>query len=190
MGSWIDLVGSFIVGAFIILIVANINMVIASSSSQILFSNIVQADISNTLDIVEHDFYKVGYRVSGEKISKAQKKEVKFALDIDDNGSDESLHYYLGEKSELSSTVNPSDRLLYRVLNDETPKSISRVSDFILTYHDSSGTKLSYSSLQNSSTRKKIKSITIYVKVESAEHVDSLYQGAEWKRKISPKNLN
>jgi len=190
MSSWIDLVGSFIVSAFIILIVANINMVIASSASVILFSNIAQADISNTIDIIEHDFYKVGYRVSGEKISKAKKKEVTFALDIDDNGSEESLHYYLGEKSELSTTKNPSDRLLYRVLSNKTPEAISRDTDFKLTYYDSTGSKLSYTSLENSSARDKIKSITIYVKVESAEFVDSLYQGAEWKRKISPKNLN
>jgi len=189
MSSWLDIVGSFIVGTFIVLIVANINMIIASSSSEILFSNIAQANISSSLDIVEQDIYKAGYRATEEKISLAKKTEIKFALDIDDNGTNESLYYYLGDKSELEATDNPNDRFLYRVVNSETPKIMSTVTDFELTYYDSTGSSLSYSSLESSSVRKRVRSIEIYLKVESAEVVDSVYQGAEWQRTISPKNL-
>jgi len=189
MSSWLDIVGSFIVGAFIVLIVANINMVIASSSSEIMFSNIAQYELSNSLSTMEQDFDKIGYQVTGEKISLAKKHKIKFYGDIEDKGSSETVYYYMGSKSELANTQNPNDRPLYRSINNQNPLNIGRVSDFVLSYYDSTGKKLSYSSLQSSSVRKTIRSVQIYIKVESPELVDSVYQGAEWQRKISPKNL-
>ncbi len=189
MGSWLDVVGSIIIGGFIILIVANLNLAITTSSSEILFSNIAQYELSSVLNIAEQDFSKIGYKASGDKISLAKKNEIKFSADIDDNGSVETVHYYWGEKSELTSTQNPNDRPLYRSIDNETGKTIGRITDFTLSYYDSSSKKLSYSSLENASTRRKIKSIKIYLKVESPEIVDSLYHGAEWRRKLSPKNL-
>lgn len=189
MSSWLDIVGSFIVGAFIVLIVSNINLVIASSSSEILFSNIEQYKLSNSLNTMEQDFDKIGYQVTGEKISLAEKRKIKFKADIDDDGSAESLYYYRGTKSEMSSTQNPNDRPLYRSIGGQNPLNIGSITDFVVSYYDSTGQKLSYSSLQNSSVRERIRSVQIYIKVESPELVDSVYQGAEWQRKISPKNL-
>ncbi len=189
MSYWLDIVGSFIIGGFIFLILANINLIISSSSSELSYATIVQSDLSNILDIVEYDFYKMGYRISDNKITLAEKKKIKFALDIDDDGSSDSLYYYLGTTSELSITKNPDDKLVYRVVNSNSPEIIGRVRHFHLYYYDSTGNRISFSSLQNESSRRKIRSIDVKLVIESVESVDSVYIGAELRRKISPKNL-
>ncbi len=189
MSYWLDIVGSFIIGAFIFLIVANINLIITSSSSELSYITIVQSDLSNILDVVEYDFYKMGYRISDKKITLAEKKKIKFALDIDDDGSPDSLYYYLGTTSELSMTNNPSDKLVYRVVNDGSPEEIGRVRHFHLYYYDSTGNRISYLSLLNESSRRKVRSIDVKLVTESGESVDSVYLGAELRRKISPRNL-
>ncbi len=189
MATWLDVVGSFVIGGIIILILVNLNLFINSSSQENLYTNIVQESLSTTSEIIEHDFYRMGSMVPGSKIALADSNAIKFYGDVGDTGSVDTLYYFAGSTSQLSSTQNPDDRIMYRVLNGETPRPTTTLNDFKLCYYDSAGNQLNYASLVSAAERDKIKSISLYIKVESPQPVDGIYQGAEWQRKIFPKNL-
>jgi lipopolysaccharide export LptBFGC system permease protein LptF len=190
MSYLLDIVGSFIIAGIVIMILLAININNSASSSVILFTTIEQQKLTDVTDLIEYDFYKLGYCISGEKISVADSNEIKFYTDIDNNNLTDSIHYYLGETSDLTYTSNPNDKPLHRNRNDQDSLSTNfPVVDFNLSYFDSIGNTLDYASLTNSAGRELIKSIKIKITVESDELYDEHYRTSEWKKKISPKNL-
>ena len=188
MGYLLDIVGSIIIAGMVVMILLAVNINNAASSSAILFTTIEQKNIIDISELIEYDFYKLGYRISDEKISVADSNEIKFYTDIDNNEFADSIHYYLGETTDLSGTTNPNYKPLYRNRNDSLVTEFPVV-DFNLSYFDSIGNALDYASLTSSAGRELIKSIKIKIKVESDEMYDDHYRASEWKKKISPKNL-
>jgi hypothetical protein len=197
MAYLLDIMGSTIIAGMVISILLAVNISNTSSSSVIMFSTIEQQKITDVAELVQYDFFKIGYRVSGEKISIADSNEIKFYSDIADSSTIDSVHYYIGNTSDLYYTTNPNDKPLYRqrdgVLHTTgTPIHLLNeipVVDFHLSYYDSIGNMLDYSALTNSVTRELIKSIKVEIKVESDEMYAEEYRASEWKKKISPKNL-
>ncbi len=149
MAYWLDLIGSYIIAGTIILMIGRLNVYILNSSNENLQSNREQLNLSTSADIIDYDFYKIGYRITGDKIVIADSDKIKFYADIDNNGTGDTLYYYAGDLSELSSTKNPNDKLLYRILNNEIALSATAVTDFKLTYFDSLIAQIFYSFLVN-----------------------------------------
>ncbi len=189
MSYLLDVLGSYIVGALVILMIVGLNTNISKGSNEIVFSNIAQSNLSSIADVINHDFNKIGYRISSDAIAVADSNHLKFYADLDDNGNEDTLYYYGGLTSELSATPNSNDFLLYRILNNASPKSSMAVTKFQLTYYDSLGNQLSNSSLTVQTGRNSIRSIQVYIKQESTSPIDGVYQGAEWKKTITPRNL-
>jgi len=190
MGYLLDIVGSFIIAGMVIMILLAVNINNNASSSVILFTTIEQQKVTDVSELIEYDFYKIGYRIQDEKIAIADSNEIKFYTDIYNDNLVDSVHYYLGETFDLTVTTNPNDRLLHRRRNDTDSLSTAiPVVDFNLTYFDSIGNTLDYASLTSSGVRELIKSIKIEITVESDEMYDEQYRASEWKKKISPKNL-
>jgi len=190
MGYLLDIVGSFIIAGMVIMILLAVNINNNASSSVILFTTIEQQKVTDVSELIEYDFYKIGYRIQDEKIAIADSNEIKFYTDIYNDNLVDSVHYYLGETFDLTVTTNPNDRLLHRRRNDTDSLSTAiPVVDFNLTYFDSIGNTLAYASLTSSGVRELIKSIKIEITVESDEMYDEQYRASEWKKKISPKNL-
>ena len=190
MGYLLDIVGSFIIAGMVIMILLAVNINNNASSSVILFTTIEQQKVTDVSELIEYDFYKIGYRIPDEKIAIADSNEIKFYTDINNDDVVDSVHYYLGELTDLSSTTNPNDRLLHRRRNNTDSLSTAiPVVDFNLSYFDSIGNSLDYASLTSSGVRELIKSIKIKITVESDEMYDEQYRTSEWKKKISPKNL-
>ena len=71
MSDWLDLVGSVVIGGIIILMVINLNMSVNIAATQNLYSNVTQRQVVSSAEVIEHDIYKIGYRVNGDVISKA-----------------------------------------------------------------------------------------------------------------------
>src|SRR3970282_2054410 len=99
----------------------------------------------------------------------------------------DSIRYYLGPTSELYGTPNPRDRVLYRVINQETPKpSNLGVTAFKLAYFDASGdeipTPVTVPGL--------IASLEINVAVETVAAYDTAYSSAFWRQiRLVARNL-
>jgi hypothetical protein len=190
MGYLLDIVGSFIIAGMVVMILLKLNINNSASSNVMLFTTLEQQKVTDVSELIEYDFYKLGYCISGEKISVADSNEIKFFTDINDNDLADSVHYYLGETTDLSYTSNPDDKLLHRRRNNQDSLSTQiPVVDFHLSYFDSIGNSLDYASLTSVAGRDLIKSIKIKITVESEEMYDDHYRASEWKKKISPKNL-
>jgi hypothetical protein len=190
MGYLLDIIGSTIIAGMVVMVLLTVNINTTTSSSALLFTTIEQRKITAATELIQYDFYKIGYLVPGEKIAIADSNEIKFYADIDNDTKIDSVHYYVGYTTDLSYTSNPNDKPLYRQRNyqDNLLAEIPVV-DFNLSYYDSIGNSLDYSSLTNSAGRDRIKSIKIKITVESDELYADEYRTSEWKKKISPKNL-
>ena len=189
MAYLLDIVGSMVIGSIVVLILLLLNLNIISSSSENRNTNIAQRDLTTAVWVMEYDLYKTGYRVAGSKIAIADSNEIKFYTDLDNDGSKDSIHYYLGNISEFSSTSNPLDRPLNRQENDNSIATAFRVVDFNIAYHDSIGNILNYSLLNNQAGRDFIKTMSVILTIESGEHIEGKYQNSRWEKKITPKNL-
>ena len=189
MSDWLDVAGSFVIGGIVILAFVNLNLSISSSASENLYSGIMQRGITSAADLIEYDFYKIGYRNTGNKIEIADSNEIKFYSDINNDGVSDEIHYFLGDAESFTETSNPNDFLLSREKNKETPAASIAVVDFKLTYYDSLGQKIDYTLLTSQSERDKIKTLRIRMKCESADMIDNHYEAVEWEKTIRPKNI-
>lgn len=189
MSNWLDVVGSFIIGGIAILILANLNFAVNSAASENLYSGIMQRNVTSAADLIDHDFYKIGYRFTGNKVVLADSNEVKFYSDIDNDGISDEIHYYVSDTKSLMETANPNDYILTRKKNNEKTTTSIAVVEFNLAYFDSLGQTLDYSSLKSQSERDRIRTIGVRMKCESAEMIDGKYEAVEWEKTIKPKNI-
>ena len=191
----LDIIGSVIIGGLIMLILFRLS----DAASQNTYNNgqelTVQTDLTTIVEILENDFRKIGYCEDYSKIPdpskaiiSADSTSISFLIDVNNTGNVDTLHYYIGPTSELSSTPNPNDRLLYRVINGETPKSIALgLTEFKLLYFDPLGDTLNFPIASPG----EIASIQISIQVEDAEAYNNEYVSAFWRQiRLSARNLN
>lgn len=188
MSEIIKLIGANVIAGFVILIILSLNIRMSDSANQLYQDTFNQRSAITAAQVLEYDFYKIGYGVTSNKIIQADSSIIKYASDVDNNGTVDTLTYYTGSKTLLASTANPNDMPLYRRLN-QTTYTVASVTRFNLTYYDSANTNLSYASLTGQATRSKIRTIQILVKTELPDSSSNFYSPVEWRKKIRPKNL-
>jgi hypothetical protein len=191
MAYFLDIIGSFAIGAAVILMIIRFNQSMITASNESIIYNIAQINTTQVSQILEYDFFKIGFRVDNEdKFRIAKKSDIQFYSDYDDDGNVDTLRYFLSDTSALSSTVNPNDKILYRSFNGGEPDIISPVLLFELAYTDSVGNEITpISQLNSAAKRRNIRGIDIHIYIESPFPIDGKYQGAEWKRSIVLKNI-
>ncbi|MCW9065123.1 MAG: hypothetical protein OQJ78_02425 [Ignavibacteriaceae bacterium] len=188
MTEILDIIGSVIIVGIAMLIVANINFSLNASVTENIYSNVMHFNITATAQQFEHDFYKMGFRVKGQKIVEADSSKIKFYTDIDDNGNIDSVIYHIGDTAGLDSTPNPNDKILYRTINQSTTE-FDYVTNLKFTYYDSLSNEIDYASLTNPSWRKVVRSIQIELNKGSAELINNEFKETEWNKVINPVNL-
>ncbi|MHA2033205.1 MAG: hypothetical protein ACW99Q_27870 [Candidatus Kariarchaeaceae archaeon] len=189
MSDWIDIIGSFVIGSIVMLILTNLNISISTNASSNLYSNIVMRDIVSAADLIEHDLYKIGYRVNNDQITVADSNEIKFFSDIDNDGIVDEIYYKLSGVDELKKTSNPFDRILSRYKNEEDiPAKIIAV-DFDLFYYDSLSQQISYADLKSETGRSRIETIKVRLETETSDKIVDKYESGEWEKIINPKNI-
>jgi len=147
----LDIMGSSLIGGMLLLILFRINDATVENNYRYGGELIVQQNLVAVVELLEFDFRKIGYCADWEKLSNpllyivsADEHSITFKTDIDSDGDVDELSYYTGPTSELSSTPNPRDMFLYRVVNGETPIGTNLgVTEFDLVYYDALGNKLS-----------------------------------------------
>lgn len=182
----LDILGSVIIGGVLMTIAFRFSDTITEKTYNNTGELTIQQNLAVAAQIIEYDFRKIGYCANWNLIPDPTKallyadtSEIKFYSDIDSDGDVDSLHYYLGSPSELSSTANPRDRLLYRVLNGEPHKSANLgITQFHLVYFDALGDTLVPPIGLNGG----IVSIEINLTVESTDAYDQKYSKAFWRQ--------
>ncbi|NUN68727.1 MAG: hypothetical protein HUU02_03350 [Bacteroidetes bacterium] len=212
MGSQtiLDLIASTIVFGTLMLIALRLNGSTMENMSAFREDLIVQQNLVAVSELLEHDFRKIAYCKDYEVISSptlairyADTSKIIFWTDLPTvanpygDGVLDSLTYYIGPTSELTSTPNPNDRLIYRVENNATPIGVYMgVSTFNLQYYDALRNKLS--TPVDSCQLIQYMQITIQVehpvkwtKYYNTATYDTVYQSAFWRQvRLVAKNLN
>ncbi len=182
----LDIFGSIIIGGVLMTIAYRFSDTITERTYNHSGELTIQQNLATAAQIIEYDFRKIGYCKNWNLIPDPTKaliyadtSEIKFYTDIDNDGDVDSIHYYLGPASELTGTANPRDRLLYRVLNDEAPKSSNLgITQFYLVYYDALGDTL----IPPIGVNGGVTSIEINLTVENTEAYDQIYSKAFWRQ--------
>lgn len=190
----IDLVGSIIIGGLIMLILFRMN----DAAVENVYNNggelSLQQNLSVTAKVLEDDFRKIGYCSDWGKIPDPSKSilladsnKIKFLTDVDDNGTVDTMYYYLGPTSELTVTPNPRDRFLYRVLNHDTPRGINLgVTQFKLIYFDALGDTINLPIAVPS----EVYTLEINLTIENVAGYNEKYSSAFWRQiRLVARNL-
>lgn len=190
----LDIIGSMVIGGMLMLILFRLQDNAVKNTYNYGGEAIVQQNLVEAVQLLEHDFRKIGYCRDWSKIPDptkailaADSTMISFLTDLDDDGNVDSLKYYLGSKSELSETPNPNDRLLYRVENGGTPVSANLgITQFNLEYYDALSNKLSFP-IQNTG---QIYTMRIDLKVENTSAYGEEYTSAFWRQiRLVARNL-
>jgi len=127
----LDIIGSFVTFGVLFLMALRLNASTSESSSAYYENYLLQSNLTTIVTILEDDFSKIGYCADPSKINPASlamryadTSRIRFWTDIDNNGTVDSIEYYIGPLSELSDTPNPRDRYLYRKINNQDPYRI------------------------------------------------------------------
>lgn len=190
----IDIMGSMIIGGILLTITLRLNDSATGKTYNNSAELSLQENMATVAQIVETDFRKIGYCADWNKfpdpskaVVYADESSIKFLTDIDYDTNMDSIRFYLGPTSELLSTPNPRDRILYRVENNETPiASNLGVTQFRLVYFDALGDTI-YPPVSSPGL---ITSVEINLTVESVAAYDTAYSSAFWRQiRLVARNL-
>jgi len=193
LSTLIDVIGSSIIGGFLLLLLFNV----FDTTNEYFISHgddlIVQQNLTSVAGILEWDLRKMGFMVPESELSilKADSTDLKFKGDIDKNFVVDTVEFYLGPTSDLLVTQNPDDRFVYRKLNGLPVKGakVGVVTNFEFEYLDQDGNTVSDLS--------SIKMIRINMKVENAavygndpNPIKTKYRTAIWQQtRLVSRNL-
>jgi hypothetical protein len=182
MNEMQDILGSMVFGGIIMVMVISFNGNISESAALQTFHTTVQTNATTVTNILEYDLRKLGYRVtSSDKITIADTNRIAFKGDFDNNGTTDSITYYVGS-TVPSGVSNPRSRLLYRQLNANSPQTMNLgITKFHLWYYGANGA--------STDTLSQIRTIKVALSFESNSPYNGIYSGAYWERVIKPKNL-
>lgn len=184
MGVLVDHIGATIIGGMVILVLLGITLNLQQTNREIVMENMAQTTIADVAAVIENDLVKIGYHVprTTSRILEWSPSAISFLSDIDNNGSIDTIRYYLGDATELLQTQNPDDKPLYRLINGQTLKGSSfGCTDFQLAYYDSTG--------QAAVTADQVRTIGLRISVQSKAASGETYAGTFWQSLIRPMNL-
>ena len=187
MSTLLDLLGASVIGAMVILVMLNLNIY----SSNVKFSSDselrLQQNAKTLADIVSFDLRKIGFGKIETAVITAQPKKISFYADIDLNGVVDVITYQLSDSLAVLNTTNPRDKILYRVVNNDTSKGPSLgLVDINFEYLNDKG--ISTANLDS------IKYINAELWVESSDMVkdsrgNNSYLFTYWELTIKPRSI-
>jgi hypothetical protein len=208
MGSQVilDLIGSTLIFGLLLLMTLQVNNSTSETVQGFRGDLLVQQNLVAFVQMLEVDFRKIGYCKDPLKIPNPAKAilyadsiKIKFLTDYNNDGSVDSIAYYVGPKSEASGSPNPNDRYFYRVVNNATPMPVNfGITIFDLRYFDSMKNQLSFP-ITNPGL---IQSMQITIQIENIAATTLLtnkgtmdirqqYQSAFWRQvRLVAKNLH
>ena len=192
MAALIDIIGAGIIVGILFLTIFGLGANLSQASYENSFTYQLQSNTTTIARIIESDLVKVGYHVpAGTEITAATASSVTFKADLKDNGTINTVQYYVGTTSEAAviATKNPRDIVLYRVVDGQTIEANVGVTGLQLKYFDAAGNE--------TMTLNQIRSIYVKVNLESPERAikttdtaaDTSYPGVFWEKTVFPRNL-
>ncbi len=182
MNVIMDILGATLIGGLVMLLVVNLN----AYSTETKFASDadlrLQQGAKTLAEIINDDLRKIGYKFSGTAITQADSQRISFKGDIDNNGTMDQVTYFLGSTEEAVYTPNPNDRVLYRIVDNDTIAGPT----LGLT-----NLKFSYLNTQEQPTTfaDSICYVKVEIWVETLNQVGDEYPFTYWEMTINPRNI-
>lgn len=220
----LDILGSMIIGGILLLTLFRMNDNATKNTYNFSGELGVQQNLVTSVEVLEYDFRKIGYcedpaklpRPEEDAILYADTSDIKFLTDLlvtpygstnpAGDGILDTMEYRLGPTSELSGTPNPNDRLLYRIVNNETPRSVNLgITKFRVRYFRDSLTATGSTTLAEilpndlpltwtAGTPTGIAAVQIDIQVENTASFDAAnnpFRQAFWRQiRLASRNIN
>ena len=190
----LDILGSIVISGMLMLILFRLNDATIENTYTNSGDLAVQQNLTTVVQIIEHDFRKIGYCADWEKIPDPTKAilyadahRIKFLTDENNDSKVDIMDYYIGPTSELNDTPNPRDRFLYRLLNNEPPVSTNLgVTQFDLKYFNVFNQEIP----SPVAVPGEIHTIQINITVEDPAAYDDKYNTVFWRQiRLAARNL-
>ncbi|OLD79293.1 MAG: hypothetical protein AUI33_02805 [Ignavibacteria bacterium 13_1_40CM_2_61_4] len=194
MNAMYDLLCSIVIGGILLLMLVGFNGTITEQAGAQTVRMMAQSSLTTIGDLVDYEFRKMGYQVpkgTDSAIVFADTSKITFKADIDNDGTVDILTYQLD--SSPSRNANTKTHYLYRIKNGQTELINLGLTQFRITYYDSSGKQLTSYPIQRPSHIKSIKiamnaeSLVPYI--ERSESYLKASPGAYWEQTIKPRNV-
>lgn len=136
----IGLVSSFITGGILLISILALHLNLFQNSNQTTMDVMSMDNLKAVVEVVDHDFTKIGYGVSANVFTSADSNQVTYQSDIDDDGTINTVSWRFNPGQPNTQTPNPNDFTLQRVVDGNTLNLGLNVTDFELTYFTINGT--------------------------------------------------
>jgi hypothetical protein len=201
MTVMLDIVYSTLIGAVIMFITINANLVIRESWASYNGTVYVQQMLITEAQLVESEFRNMGCGViisdTSWVVQQASDTSIAFRMAPRPEpiyGPD-TIKYWSGSINELSNTENPNDRFLYRQRNSDAQQRVGTVTRFGIKYFDSQNDSLT-TPIIGSDNLKNIAIVEVTLEVQSswASFIDlygnKQFATALWKQtRLASQNL-
>ncbi len=186
MNTILDLLGATIIGGMVLMLILNLNIY----SGRVKYSSDldlqVQGNSKTLAEILSSDLRKIGYKHGSGAITEADSNKISFYSDIDNNGSVNLVSICTSVPAAVPATPNPHDRILYRIVDNDTSKGPSLgLTRLKFTYMKLNG---ALTTIPDS-----IRYIKAEIWMESSDKInfqDSLrYLTSYWEVTVNPRNI-
>ena len=124
MALLIDLIGSALIGGILVLQLLNMSLFMQNAGYKSDNELKMQQNAKTLAEIVNYDFRKIGYQSNSTPFLIAEQKKIKFIGDLEAPGAAgsgvvDTVEYFVLDSTHATSTSNPRDIVLVRVLNNK-----------------------------------------------------------------------
>jgi hypothetical protein len=191
MSNMLDIVGSVLLFGILVLTIGRVQTNLNTAMYANSFTQITQRNAVELAHQLEHDFAKIGFHASTEKIKAADSLSIKFRSDLMNDGLVDDIEYRVGTISEADATPNPVDFPLYRKDKDGEIKQLWGMTRFNLKYYN-----MEYQQLASpvpSDSLPRIYAIWLTFVMEGREPagsaIDTTYYSITWTKLVYPRNM-
>ncbi|MCB2205806.1 SEC-C domain-containing protein [bacterium] len=97
MGSSLDLLGSYIIGGIVIILMGAVILNFQEGAQQATLNEISQVTMAEMSQTMEKELVNLGYRVPGNKIVSIDYRSITFLSDYDNDGTVDTISYMMGK---------------------------------------------------------------------------------------------
>ena len=181
----LDIIGAAIIGGILLINLLKVNGSLVENESIYSHDKNLQIDLVIAATIIERDFSLLGYVKNvnqiglNQNIFSGDSVSISFRSDIDNDGSIDTIYYFISDTSALAHTPNPRDMILYRKTNSDYPFVLANnITRFRLTYLNTSLAEVTPPIALSTA----VNYIRIEIRVEDPYAFDNKYSEAIWRR--------
>ncbi len=186
MNSTITLMGSILISSLFLLNILGFYGDVVEHQNVRMQEMWTQESMASVAQIVEYDFNKLGSGLANASqaiLSITDSTDITFLGDVDNDGSADLVRYYVSDSTAATSTENPKDIILYRVVNGvqkiNTPAGVTGFKVKLLDWRGNYTMNIHAAA-----------SVELTLEVQSMfRYGDNAYPIAVWHKRITPVSI-